>query len=219
MSMSELVESLRDQTTESAVVYLSTQNDNLRAETPQLLSEIEHIPYAEQIWGKPEAVNLWAGNQRSLSALHKDYYENIYAVVSGTKEFLLYPPSDAIKLQERTFPSRKYCLKGNSRRSSLKGLKKDDFVLTECQPSEVSWIPFDSDSMDQPSHSADHLHPIRITVKAGECLYLPALWFHQVSQQEETVSVNYWYPFQFDHRYVFFNAMSRLNQDSLKTAS
>lgn len=34
---------------------------------------------------------------------------------------------------------------------------------------------------------------MRITISAGETLYLPAGWFHQVSQNEDTIALNYWY--------------------------
>ncbi len=36
-------------------------------------------------------------------------------------------------------------------------------------------------------------HPIHITVRAGETLYLPAGWWHYVRQEGFTVAVNYWY--------------------------
>ena len=36
-------------------------------------------------------------------------------------------------------------------------------------------------------------HPISITVSAGECLYLPAGWWHYVEQNNVTIAVNYWY--------------------------
>lgn len=36
-------------------------------------------------------------------------------------------------------------------------------------------------------------HPIHVTVKASETLYLPAGWWHYVRQEGFTVAVNYWY--------------------------
>ena len=35
-------------------------------------------------------------------------------------------------------------------------------------------------------------------VKAGEVLYLPKLWYHQVTQSTLTLAVNYWYEMSFD---------------------
>ena len=34
---------------------------------------------------------------------------------------------------------------------------------------------------------------MHITVNAGESLYLPAGWWHYVTQSEVTIAVNYWY--------------------------
>lgn len=36
-------------------------------------------------------------------------------------------------------------------------------------------------------------HPINITVRAGEMLYLPAGWWHYVRQSDLSIAVNYWY--------------------------
>ena len=39
-------------------------------------------------------------------------------------------------------------------------------------------------------------------------LYLPALWFHQVSQSCETVAINYWYDMRFDSPlYCYFHLL------------
>jgi len=45
-------------------------------------------------------------------------------------------------------------------------------------------------------------NPMKIEVKAGEMLYLPALWYHQVAQTVDEkegicVAVNYWYDLDF----------------------
>ena len=46
------------------------------------------------------AFNFWMGKNRSVSAMHKDHYENIYCVVEGEKHFTLVSPFDYIYLQE-----------------------------------------------------------------------------------------------------------------------
>ena len=35
--------------------------------------------------GLPEATNLWIGDERSVTSFHHDHYENMYAVLCGTK--------------------------------------------------------------------------------------------------------------------------------------
>lgn len=49
--------------------------------------------------------------------------------------------------------------------------------------------------------------PIKVEVKAGEMLYLPALWYHQVAQRADEdegvcVAVNYWYDMDFSGPFV-----------------
>ncbi|EEC84781.1 hypothetical protein OsI_31822 [Oryza sativa Indica Group] len=59
--------------------------------------------------------------------------------------------------------------------------------------------------------------PIRCTVRAGEMLYLPSMWFHHVSQSPGpnglTIAVNYWYDMQFDIKYAYFNFLRSLEID------
>ena len=48
----------------------------------------------------------------------------------------------------------------------------------------------------------------RVEVKAGEALYLPAMWYHHVEQRRDeagqpAVAVNYWYDMSFDDRYAY----------------
>jgi len=67
------------------------------------------IPWATQALGlKPEAVNLWIGNERATTSFHKDHYENLYVVVSGEKHFLLLPPTDVHRMYIKEYPAAHY---------------------------------------------------------------------------------------------------------------
>ena len=66
------------------------------------LSQVLHndvIPNVQR-WGEeafgvaPDAVNLWMGDSRAVSSMHKDFYENLYCVIRGQKHFTLLPPTD-----------------------------------------------------------------------------------------------------------------------------
>lgn len=63
---------------------------------------------SEAIGCGPEAVNLWIGNELSETSFHKDHYENIYAVVTGEKHFLLLPPTDVHRMYIRNYPAAQY---------------------------------------------------------------------------------------------------------------
>jgi jumonji domain-containing protein 7 len=77
----------------------------------------------------------------------------------------------------------------------------------------VSWISLDPEDPDaHQKHPRFKLaSPLRITVRAGETLYLPAMWLHRVSQTCLTISVNYWYDMRFDLRFCFYNVIQKLN--------
>lgn len=53
------------------------QNDSLRQEFPGLMAEVEPcLEVAREAFGnEPDAVNLWIGDDRAVSAVHKDHYE------------------------------------------------------------------------------------------------------------------------------------------------
>ena len=50
-----------------------------------------HFPVSGKV---PDAVNFWMGDERAVTSMHKDHYENLYCVVDGAKTFTLIPPSD-----------------------------------------------------------------------------------------------------------------------------
>jgi len=70
------------------------ENDNLRDEYSALYDDVE----ADIAWARvaleqePDAINLWIGNSRSVTALHRDNYENVYCQIMGSKHFVLLPP-------------------------------------------------------------------------------------------------------------------------------
>jgi len=56
----------------------------------------------------PDACNIWIGDERVVSSMHKDYYENLFYVLSGEKVFHLCPPSDVPFLYEQEFMSGRF---------------------------------------------------------------------------------------------------------------
>lgn len=92
------------------VGYLQQQNDCFRTEYSTVASDCDgDIAWATEALGcSPEAVNLWIGTDLSVTSFHKDHYENLYAVVSGEKHFLLLPPTDVHRLYVQRYPAANY---------------------------------------------------------------------------------------------------------------
>lgn len=200
----------------SIVPYLSQQNDNVRRFMPELLRDIDSsLLLANTAFDvlEPEAINLWIGDERSVSSLHKDHFENMYAVVSGEKIFTLFPPTDAAFLPEGEFPTLRYYIAEDKGQTSMRlGLSS-----AGCDFPTLRWIHYDPDA-DCSHHrgnatvlSSQFAHPLRCTLSAGEVLYIPAMWYHRVSQTCHTVAVNYWYDQRFDFRYVFYQTVKRIS--------
>lgn len=159
------------------------------------------------------------GGERSVTSWHADHYENLYAVITGSKTFYLMPPADAWRMRMRRAPVFRWELRDND----------DDSILS----SSPAWklIPVADDSSQAGNGAAvfqaqtvwssrtvpdgliehsetstahceqqdgesgeDNLPPpLVVTLHLGETLYLPAGWWHAVRQGPRTIAVNYWH--------------------------
>lgn len=150
--------------------------------------------------------------------MHKDHYENIFCVASGKKSFTICPPADSIFFQENSFASGEFYHDTNGWSVNIQEGKGG-----ECD--SVRWIDIDIERMIddncQSNFRSDYIekyphlrfvHPQKITLEAGDMFYLPALWYHRVTQLCETVAVNYWYDMRFDSpNWCYFNFLQNLN--------
>jgi jumonji domain-containing protein 7 len=187
----------------ATVQYLQTQDDNMRSgEYESLALDVPRsIDFARIALGKqPDAINFWLGNSLSTTALHKDNYENIYVQVLGKKHFVLLPPVEAPCVNERAVLAATYHTVG------FDGSFMDkDFKLQPWTDDPITYTPFPTWDPDQPNVNATKFshfsQPIRVTLEPGDMLYLPALWYHKVSQtcNDDWLcsSVNYWYDLDF----------------------
>jgi len=101
---------------ETDIAYVQNQNSNFLDEFDELLTDTEaEIPWASEAFGKqPDAVNIWLGNKHSITSMHKDHYENLYAVIKGSKTFILHPPTDLPCLTYKQYKVGRYFKDQNS---------------------------------------------------------------------------------------------------------
>lgn len=144
------------------------ENDNLREEYISLFSDVQKdIPFARIALDKsPDAVNLWIGNSKSVTAMHKDNYENIYVQVLGRKHFVLLPSLCHPCVNEQPLRPATY-----KRREDGMELEMD---------SDAEAVPFVIWDPDRPERNATGFsylaRPLRVTLNPGDMLYLPAMW-------------------------------------------
>lgn len=139
----------------------------IRRDLPALAARLDHpscVP-AELI----NAVNLWMAAPGTVTPLHYDDTHNLFAQVSGTKTFYLFPPEDL----ESLYPGP---------------------INTGAQ--HLSRINLFHPDLEQHPRVAS-LSYRTATVSAGEALVLPAFWWHQVASHQDagpvSISVNFWW--------------------------
>jgi peptidyl-lysine (3S)-dioxygenase / protease len=182
------------------IPYIQSQNNNLNMEYCGLLKDIEpHLSFATEALDRlPDAMNFWMGGEKSITSLHKDHYENLYVVVSGVKEFILYAPTDAYFLYYRNYPMARY------------SKVHEEWELEEMN-AEIPWIsvnPLRPDRKRFPLYR--YATPMKTNLYAGDILYLPSMHFHHVQQHgNRIVAVNYWYDMDYDIKYVYYQYLQK----------
>lgn len=115
--------------------------------------------------GVIKSTNFWLGPGSTRVCLHIDSYDNFFMQLTGTKTFYLYAPSD-----------RKYLYANSPFRRS---------------PEESQIDPTNIDHARFPLASKARL--IKVTLRAGDMLFLPIYWWHAVVGGDDiTISINFW---------------------------
>lgn len=112
--------------------------------------------------------NLWMNITQSRSSTHYDPHHNLLCVVAGCKQVALWPPSAT----EFLYPMS-VC--GEASNHSAVDLVQPNFKVHP-----------------RAKHAWDHCQ--KVLLHAGDALFIPEGWFHQVDSNALTVAVNFWWP-------------------------
>ncbi|KAL0459485.1 UNVERIFIED_CONTAM: tRNA wybutosine-synthesizing protein 5 [Sesamum latifolium] len=113
------------------------------------------------------SVNLWMNNARSRSSTHYDPHHNLLCIISGCKQVVLWPPSACPYL----YPLPLYG-----------------------EASNHSAIPLENPNFDlYPRAKSIDEYSQKVTLHAGDALFIPEGWFHQVDSGHLTIAVNFWW--------------------------
>ena len=204
-----------DSTFNDSVGYIQKQNDNLNSEFSSFFDKDINSNlrdyFSNKFFNKPaDACNFWMGKNPSVSSLHKDHYENIYAVIQGEKHFTLIPPVCYPCLGEGEYKKADWDY----------DKEKKQFFVKEGSGDLTRWLTVNPDSEeDQKVYKAieneDLCKKFHVVVQAGEILYLPSLWFHQVSQYNKnkeayTMAINFWFDMEFGNNYALLETLKSL---------
>ncbi|CAI9107755.1 OLC1v1007191C1 [Oldenlandia corymbosa var. corymbosa] len=113
------------------------------------------------------SVNLWMNSTQSRSSTHYDPHHNLLCIVSGCKQVVLWPPSASPFL----YPLPIY---GEASNHCAVDIQKPDF----CAYPRAKR----SDDFSQ-----------KIILHAGDALFIPEGWYHQVDSEDLTIAVNFWW--------------------------
>ncbi|XRB05757.1 peptidyl-lysine (3S)-dioxygenase / protease [Pycnococcus provasolii] len=179
---------------DTPVPYIQHQDNNLQQDFSQLLDAIplDGPSWARKAFGEPpEARNFWAGCSASVTSAHRDHYNNVYAVLRGTKTFHLLPPTDAYFVPRKPFPNARWAMEQDG--TCVPKLTNDHDVLW-IQPDDERRAMEETDDGDECGGKF-----VTVDVNAGDILYLPPQWLHRVTQRGPSpdddlcVAVNWWW--------------------------
>ena len=221
------------------IPYVSAQDDSFASEFSKRVGgdlgadAFSGLEWARDAFGSaPDAVNVWCGVSDAVTSFHRDHYENVYVVLRGSKTFTLLPPCDAWRMAPLEVPAARFeydavsddviddaanVSDSTEYSSERKEKKRVCRVVVETPVTNVSWPSATPESLRRDGGPK----PFVVTVNAGETLYLPAMWYHHVEQNEcpsrervfdaqeddydsdeYTIAVNFWHDMRFDDRFA-----------------
>ena len=142
---------------------------------------------------EPDAINLWIGNSRSVTALHRDNYENVYCQIMGSKHFVLLPSIampcvNEQMLQPATYVVRcVYALRDLADEFEQRKMNQghpprvdSSEGLIIAPDADAEAVPFAVWDPDKPAENSTPFSkltkPMHVDLVPGDMLYLPALW-------------------------------------------
>jgi hypothetical protein len=136
----------------------------IRAQLPELWSDLALPRFIDP--ARLADAFLWIGQHGQATALHYDAMDNLNAVVRGGKRFTLFSPEDTGLLY--------HCPLDAPRPGAY-------YSLVDPRAPDLQRYPRFADAA-----------PVEVALAAGEMLFLPAFWWHQVESVGESFAVSFW---------------------------
>ncbi|HWX03059.1 cupin-like domain-containing protein [Collimonas sp.] len=151
----------------SLLAYLELVADNTQELPPYLgnleLRELNRLCYWPAYFKKMGPPRFWLGPAGTVTPLHCDYDDNIFAQIWGSKRIFLAPPHH------------------------------DEFLYPREANAILFGSPFDPEAPDfEKFPLARQAALVECIMQPGELLYVPAGWYHQVRALTFSLSANRW---------------------------
>jgi len=213
------------------IAYVQKQNNNLNEEFNELKEDISsdvNELFSHLFQKEPDVSNIWIGTKDSVTSLHKDNYENIFMVIKGEKHFTLIPPVYYPFMQPCFYKDANWKIfkkneKGNKNNDNfydnieinINEILNEDFYIEESKEKrDVPWISINPDLKGDEGDIGINIKKYHVIIESGDGLYLPPLWYHQVSQysfeDDYIIGVNHWYDMDFNTNYVLYDLLRNL---------
>lgn len=128
-----------------------------------------------------EQIHFWMGHSRSngsRSKLHMDPNDNLYVVLNGTKHLTIFGPYDA----ERMYTYGKVRQIAPNGRQMLSDIFHAHFGQVDAEYPDLDRFPLFSGAT-----------PLKVTLQAGDMLYMPAGWYHETTSIGRHLAMNFWF--------------------------
>mmetsp|Transcript_27273 Transcript_27273/g.76962 ORF Transcript_27273/g.76962 Transcript_27273/m.76962 type:complete len:528 (+) Transcript_27273:264-1847(+) len=113
------------------------------------------------------ACNLWMNSEPAQSSTHYDPYHNLLCLVTGHKTAVMHSPKHTAAL----YPEAAF---GEA-----------------CNHSKVDFSCPDLERF--PLYYEAKGHELQARIQAGDALFIPEGWWHQIGSEEGTIAVNFWW--------------------------
>uniref|UniRef100_A0A5S6QMQ3 JmjC domain-containing protein n=1 Tax=Trichuris muris TaxID=70415 RepID=A0A5S6QMQ3_TRIMR len=175
----------KKQDKDSMSAYL--EYTSIRSYFKPLENDIDELPFIKGVM-KPLHVNIWISNGNTLGKLHFDEYENFLCQIRGRKQVILTDPQHNDNLHEGHILEAMLTYE-NGTFSRNKLLQSTAMTMS---PIDITYPDFEK------FPSLRHLKWLNCTIEAGDVLYIPSYWWHEVQsfpdvEENRNLAVNFWY--------------------------
>eukprot|EP00759_Apiculatamorpha_spiralis_P058081 PhF_6_TR8992/c0_g1_i1/m.14121/K10277/KDM8, JMJD5; lysine-specific demethylase 8 len=133
--------------------------------TPGLRDDVSEPEFSEML--NLDRLQLWIGAGGQVAPLHHDQWDNVLCQIQGTRNFLLFDPLQV----DRLYPK-----------------KNLDRHFSQIDPSK------NREKLIEQYPLFAHIRTYKATLQAGEIMFIPAMWWHQVHHHDSVnIAINFWY--------------------------